>query len=189
MSINIRKLLCLSSFFLLFQTVLQAETCHHVPCHQSTTQQGHYGSAGFGVTDPSFWYTITTQSYPEAVPLSQGRNKGLAEGDIYLSPAGFTVGEKGSYWISITAILQNPGVDSILIPVFLAQNETFNEENPEVGGVVVLDPGAISSLHGTGIVKDIEPGTRLSLVATNGGNPLPQDVTVIGWGISLFKLP
>ncbi len=185
----IRKLICLTSLGLLSQVALQAESCCCFPIPQEVVQEAHFGNAGFGVTDPNLWYTITTNSYPDAVLLSKERNKGLAEGGVYLSPTGFTIGERGNYNITITAILQNISEESILVPVFLAQNDEFDTVSPGVGGVVVLAPGNISSLHGTGIVTDIEPGTRLSLVATNGGSAFPQNVTVVGWGISLFKLP
>lgn len=190
-------------FFLLSYVSLQAgqsvNSCNSVVidrfascCQQNFNflhQNSHFGSAGFGVTDPSLWYTISTNSYPDAVPLSEQRNKGLSEGGVYLSPTGFTIGEAGNYWVTITVILQNPGSDTILIPVFLAQNEQFDSANPDVGGVVTLEPNLIMTLNGTGIIKDVQPGTRLSLVATNGGAPFPQEVTVAGWSISLFKLP
>lgn len=190
------KLFCLGSLILLSFSSIQAgelpKSCKKGASKNTKAshhQSSNFGNAGFGVTDPSLWYTISTHSYPDSVPLSLNRNKGLSEGEVYLSPTGFTIGEEGSYWVNITAILQNPGTDSILIPVFLAQNETFNEESPEIGGVVTLAPNIITSVHGTGVIKNIEAGTRLSLVATNGGDPLPQDVNVVGWGISLFKLP
>lgn len=184
------KILNLVSCLLFFSfSSLQAGSHHHCNAPCPPVQGSHFGSAGFGVTDPSLWYTITTNSYPESVALSLERNKGSSKGGVYLSPTGFTIGEGGDYWVSITAILQNPGSDSLLIPVFLAQNESFNDEDPGVGGVVVLPPNVITTLNGTGIVQNIEPGTRLSLVATNGGYPFPQDVVVVGWGISLFKLP
>lgn len=159
-------------------------------CRHYSPPESHYGSAGFSVTDPNLWYTITTHSYPEMTPLSEQRNHGLQEGGVYLSPTGFTIGEEGDYWVNITAVLVNPGDESILVPVFLVQDETFDpDSDSQVGGVVTLAPGVITTMQGTGILQDIYPGTRLSLVATNGGDPFPQDVTVVGWFISLFKLP
>ena len=184
---NFLKVFYLGCFFSLFSMFsIQASECQcYRPCQESNS---NFGTSGFGGS-PDLWYTISTHSYPDSVPLSLNRNKGLSEGGVYPSPTGFTIGEGGDYWISITAILQNLGADTILIPVFLALNEEFNPDDPEVGGVVTLEPNIISNLHGTGIVKNIEPGTRLSLVATNAGAPLPQDVVVVAWSISLFKLP
>lgn len=149
----------------------------------------HFGTSSFHTTDTSLWYTISTNSYPDSVPLSRERNAGLSEGDIYLSPTGFTIGEKGNYWISFNAILKNPGVDSILIPVFLAHDELFDTTSPEIGSIITLQPNEIGNTQGTGILKNVSAGTRISLVATNAGNPIPIDVTVAGWSISLFKLP
>lgn len=160
-------------------------------CCQDTAfphAESHFGTCGRGNMGPDEWYTITTDSYPDVVLLSQQQNMGSSKGGVYISPTGFTIGEAGNYWISITAILQNPGSDTILVPVFLVKNETFDPENPLVGGVATLEPGLITNLHGTGIVEDIGPGTRLSLVASNGDSSL-EDVTVIAWAISLFKLP
>lgn len=189
------KLLQVAFVMFISHSVLQADHCNNSDIqfwtnqHCCSSQSSHFGNSGYGVTDPSLWYTITTNSYPESVSLSQNRNKGLSEGGVYLSPTGFTIGEKGNYWVNISAVLQNPGEDSLLIPVFLAQNEVFDIVSPEIGAVAILEPNVITSLHGTGIIKNVQPGTRISIVATNGGYPLPQDVKVVGWGISLFKLP
>ena len=181
------KLLCFCSFFLFTASALPA---HYIDCTQNSVPKSSvFGTAGFGVTNPDLWYSITTNSYPEATLLSQERNKGLNQGGVYLSPTGFTVGEEGSYWVEITVILQNTGTEPLLIPFFLGENETFDAENPQLGGVVTLSPEVITSAHGTGIVKNVTPGTRLSILATNGGYPFPQDVTVVSWGISLVKLP
>lgn len=148
------------------------------------------GNSAFNVTDPGLWYTITTNSYPETVPLSQGRNHGAKRGALYLSPTGFTVGRDGNYWVSVTAVMQNPAEETILIPVFLVRDEIFDpEDSTSVGDVVTLVPNEVTSLHASGVVMDLKAGTRLSLVATNGGSPTPQPVNVVAWEISMFKLP
>lgn len=151
----------------------------------------HYGTANFSVTDPSLWYTIDTNSYPDAVPLSLERNKGFRKGGVYLSPTGFTVGEAGNYWVSITAILQNTVEDSTpLIPVFLVRDETFDPADPStLGGVVSLPTNSIETVNASGILENVEEGTLLSLVATNAGNPFPQPIKVVAWGISIYKMP
>lgn len=148
------------------------------------------GNSAFNVTDPGLWYTITTNSYPETVPLSQGRNHGSKRGALYLSPTGFTIGRDGNYWVSVTAVMQNPGEETILIPVFLVRDETFDpEDSTSLGDVVTLVPNEVTSLHASGVVMDLKAGTRLSLVATNGGSPTPQPVNVVAWEISMFRLP
>lgn len=193
------KLGCL--FFLFNQSIYansENETSHfkafEVNCHTNLecphSNKSHFGSATYG-SNPAEWYTIETNSYPDVVLLSKNRNKGTSEGGVYLSPTGFTIGESGNYWISITAILQNPTEDStVLIPVFLSVNDEFDPDdtNP-IGGVITLSSGVIDSLHGNGVLKNVVPGTRLSLVATNAGYPFPIPVTVVGWNISVFKLP
>lgn len=197
------KLFHLGCIFTLACSMLQADdlsTSADVSSNEVSDQESqrsccneccisHFGTSAFQSTDPGLWYTISTNSYPDSVPLSLQRNSGLSEGEIYLSPTGFTIGESGNYWISFTAVLQNPGVDAILIPVFLAQDEVFDTASPEIGSIVTLQANEIGSAHGTGIIKNIAAGTRISLVATNAGNPFPIDVTVSGWNISLFKLP
>ena len=192
------KLFHVGYFFILSCTMLQANEDTNIDVttdqkHQRSCCEecdlSHFGTSSFHTTDPSLWYTISTNSYPDSIPLSLERNSGLSEGDIYLSPTGFTIGQTGNYWISFTAILQNPGVDSILIPVFLAHDETFDIVSPEIGSITALQPNEIGNAQGTGILKNVVAGTRISLVATNAGNPLPIDVTVAGWSISLFKLP
>ncbi len=156
----------------------------------SINQSEHFGTAGFGVTDPGLWYSISTESYPEATLLSQSRNRGAASGDVYLSPTGFTIGEAGDYYVSISAALQNPTPDStVLIPVFLALDDEFDQEDPSlVGGIVTLPSDHINTLSGDGILRNVVPGTRLSLVATNAGNPEPIPVTVVGWTINVHKI-
>lgn len=160
-------------------------------CHCGTpAQSSHFGTSGFGNVGPNSWYTITTNSYPDTVPLSQQRNNGHSEGNVFLSPTGFTIGEAGNYWVNVSAVLQNPTQDTtILIPVFLVIDEEFDENNPLSGGVVTLPYEQIITMNGSSTLKDVPAGARLSLVATNGGNPFPIPVTVAAWSISLFKIP
>lgn len=162
---------------------------NYLPEACQNEEVSNFGSAGFSVTDTSLWYTIETNSYPNTVPLSQNRNRGVSEGDVYLSPNGFTIGEAGNYWVSFSAVLQNPGSDGALIPVFLVIDETFDFDSPSLlGGVVALPPNEIGTVNATGILKDLPAGSRISLVATNGGNPFPQPINVSAWSISLHKL-
>jgi hypothetical protein len=150
----------------------------------------HFGMAGFSVTDPNLWYTIETNSYPDGTLLSQGRNKGSVEGSVYLSPTGFTIGEAGNYWVNITAILQNPEDTNILIPVYLVRDDTFDPTDPlAIGGVATIKTEELITIQGSGVLEKVTPGTRLSLVAMNGGSESPVPVTVVAWGISLFKMP
>lgn len=150
----------------------------------------NFGTASFSA-GPDLWYTIETNSYPETVSLSQKRNKGLAEGAVYLSPTGFTIGEAGNYWVTVTAVLQNPTDSStVLIPVYLVVDEAFNPDDPSpIGGVVTLESGVINTVQGTGVLQNVVPGSRLSLVATNAGYPMPVPITIVSWSISLVKMP
>lgn len=167
------------------------ESVAQIENYSSYDQESHFGYASFAVENPALWYTIETNSYPETVQLSQSRNKGIAEGNVFLSPTGFTIGEAGNYWVSFSAVLQNPSSDDgALIPVFLVIDETFDFDSPSlIGSVIELRPNQINTAQGTGILKDVAAGSRISLVATNGGNPFPQDVNVSSWSISVHKLP
>lgn len=162
---------------------LSADT---IPAVSSTAD---YGTVGFAAANPALWYTVTTRTFPETVTISSQCNKGFSHGGLDEASTGLTILEGGNYWITISATFQNPGPDGVMIPVFLARNEVINLANPEISGVAVVEPGMIRSLTATGIAKDIQPGTVLSLVAANGGNPAPKDVKVVGWSVSLFKLP
>lgn len=196
-----KKILQLGSLFLLSCAAVEArcpfsnqtpELIDHVEASSQNSPphtHSHVGTSGFGNVSPDHWYTITTNSYPEVTLLSQQQNMGISSGGIYVSPTGFTVSEAGDYWITVMAVLQNPGDETLLIPVFLVKNETFNPDETLVGSIVTLEPHIITSVQGTGIVRGIKADTRLSLVATNGGYSLPQDITVGAWSISLFKLP
>ncbi len=195
---NLPRVLHLGLFCLLFNASLSASNYNGcVPCltpcspicsEENNTQ--HFGTATLS-TGPDQWYTIETNSYPQTTPLSQGRNKGLSEGGVFLSPTGFTIGEAGNYWVSVTVVFQNPTSDStILIPFFLAVDETFDPDDASpIGGVVTLESGKIITGQSSGILKDVTPGSRISLVATNAGYPFPTPVTVVSWSISLFKMP
>ena len=199
---QVSKVLTLICSIFFTHAALQAEcTCTELCYHECNlsqlefqsllehSQTPHFGTATFSSSDDTLWYTITTNSYPETTPLSLNRNNGISEGSVYLSPTGFTIGEAGSYWVSITATFQNNGENNLLIPVFLVEDEILDVENPaQIGGIINLFPNDIASMHGAGILNDIKPGTRISLLATNGGDPEPQDVTVVAWSISLFKM-
>jgi hypothetical protein len=150
----------------------------------------HFGTAGFSVTDPNEWYIIATNSYPEVEPLSLQRNTGNSAGRVYLSPTGFTIGEAGDYLVSITAVLQNGSEDeALLVPVFLAVDDEFLvDDKPLIGGVVTLTGDEIETVQGTGTVKNLPEGSRLSLVITNGGYPMTKDVIVASWAITVLKI-
>lgn len=196
---NFLRVLKISCFcFLLNSAIYAADFSDSLSCQTACCPtvvvpeeaQLHFGTSTFSGT-PDIWYNIDTNSYPETVFLSKNRNRGLSEGGVYLSPTGFTIGEAGNYWVTITAILQNPTEDStVLIPVFLVIDEVLNPDDVSpIGGVVTLESGKINTLQGTGILKNVTPGTRLSLVATNAGYPFPVPVTVVSWSISLTKMP
>jgi len=148
----------------------------------------HYGTAGFQEA-PTTWYTISTNSYPNTVLLSKFRNTGTTYGKISLTPTGLTVEEPGNYCITFQAALLNPGKDTILVPVVLALDDWFDSNDPQVCDIATMAPNVIGDVHATKTVKNIMPGTTISLVMANAGAPLPQEVTVASWSISLLKLP
>jgi hypothetical protein len=134
---------------------------------------------------------IETNSYPDVALLSQNRNKGLAEGGVYLSPTGFTIGEAGNYWVTLTATLQNPTADStILTVVLLGIDDAFDPDSVSpIGNLVTLESGKSTQVQATGTLKNVASGTRLSIVAANAGTSPPTPITVVSWSISTFKMP
>ncbi len=162
----------------------------------NTLNAASFGTAGHS-SGPDGWYEITTDSYPLATPFSMDRNVGVSSGDVYLSPTGLTIGEAGDYEINISALLQNLTGSDLIIPIYLAVEKQgdpitteIDPENPNpIGSAAVISADTFFiPLYGTGILKDVEPGTRLSLVATNAGYPTPQTVTVVSWSIVAHKL-
>lgn len=162
-------------------------------CKKRCCQKGcHLGTAGFSTTSQADWYVIDTPVYPDTVPLSKHRNIGSTQGNIRLKSRGVKVNKSGNYSVSFTAILLNTDMNyTPLIPVFLVSNGVFDptDTSRTIGSVVSLLPGLVTTLQVTGILQNVKAGTKLSLVATNGGSPQPEPVTVISWGISLFKIP
>lgn len=148
------------------------------------------GTVGFSGGPPT-WYTIDTPVYPNTVLLSKNANIGSRQGKISLKSTGLKINEPGNYSVTFTAILQNNDPEyTALVPVFLVENGVYDPMSTStVGGVVTLPPGMINTVTATGILEHVKPGTMLTLVATNGGSPEPQPITVIGWGITLFKIP
>jgi hypothetical protein len=96
------------------------------------------------------------------------------------------VQDPGRYWIDFSAILlQTSPSYTALIPVFLRINGFLDPNNPVLGGVVALQPGIIATAREACAVQ--LPGC--ATLASNGGSPEPQPVTVLGWKICLFKIP
>jgi len=158
-------------------------------CSSPTSNWCQIGTSGFSTMDPSNWYEIETFSYPVTTPLSINRSRGSTQGNIQLTDTGLIIGQSGNYSVSVTAILLNTGNDPILIPMFLVLNGIFDPSNPSIiGGVGTLLPGQITTIQATGVLEYVTPGTALSLVATNGGNPDPVPITVVGWGITVFRI-
>lgn len=174
-----------------FSASTHSDDSEELPLRHHHLHESHFGTSSFSANDPFFWYTIETNSYPETTPLSQNQNGGNTQGNIFLSPTGFTIGEAGNYWVSITAVLQNPSEEeAVLIPIFLVADENFDPDDSSlIGGIVGLEPEAFGTAQGTGTIKDVAAGTRFSLVATNAGYPDPITITVVSWSISLHKLP
>ncbi len=140
---------------------------------------------------PDDWFEIETLVYPATVLLSQNRNNGEVQGHVRLTPTGLQIGRSGTYWASFTAILSNEYPDyAPLIPVFLVPNGVFNPENPnaQISAVTVVPPQYITTAQASGILMHLEAGTTLSLLATNGGSPQPEEVEVISWTITINRI-
>lgn len=149
------------------------------------------GVAGFSTMNPADWYVINTVGYPVTVPLSLNRNRGSTQGDIHLTSRGLKIKKRGNYFATFTAVLLNNDPNAMpLIPLFLVPNDTFDPASTTtIGTIVALPPGIITSIESSGILQNVKPGTKFSIVATNAGSPDPQPITVVAWDISLFKIP
>ncbi len=149
------------------------------------------GSVGFTTNHPANWYVLETEPYPVTVLLSKNANYGSTQGDMRKTSTGLKINESGNYSVSFSAILTNTDPTyTPLIPVFVVRNGVFKpNDTTNLGGVVSLPISLVGTVQGTGILQDVKAGTILSLVATNGGSPEPQPVTVLSWSISAFKIP
>lgn len=179
----------LSCLSLLFPSLDAFEPVNASCCHPGPSNWCQLGSSGFSTLDPSNWYEIETFSYPTATLLSLNRNHGSTQGNVQLTDNGLIIGQSGNYSVSVQAILQNNGEEAVLIPMFLVQNGSFDPSAANLGGVGVLLPGIITTIQSTGILENVTPGTSLSLIATNGGSDDALPITVVGWGISVFRIP
>jgi|GEM_PF-1964880 len=151
----------------------------------------HLGKAGFA-GGPAEWYVIDTAPFPNVSLLSQNRIRGSTQGNVALTPTGLRIDEPGNYSASIDVVLLNNDPEyTPITPIFLVLNDTFDSINPtsNPGSVVTLPYGFIISASGTGILENVPAGTNLSIVITNSGSPEPEPVTVLGWSISVFKIP
>lgn len=155
------------------------------------TPKCHLGTAAFSTSSSNLWYTIDIPAYPNTVPLSLNQNSGFTEGKIELTSTGLLIEEPGNYWASFNAIIVNPQDSGpALIPVFLVPNGVFDPNHtPVLGSVVSVPFQQLSTVQFSGILENVVSGTTFSLVATNGGGPELQPITVVGWSISLFKIP
>lgn len=150
------------------------------------------GSSRFLATDSENWYTITAPNFPNSVLLSRNSNQGFKEGAVRVTPTGLKLNEAGNYSVSFTAIIASDNaVDTLFIPVFISVNSVFDPFNTtNIGSVTILPPGGgAGAVQGSGIIHNAKKGTTLSLVTANTSTPNPENLTVINWSISAFKIP
>lgn len=188
------KLICvftLSSVMILADSNMDQLSCHMACRKKKQCSETPLGTAGFSTSNPDQWYSISTSPYPITVPLSLHRNIGSTQGHIHLTSSGLKIDAPGDYWVSFAAFLLNNQENyAALIPVFLLRNDIFDPtDTMTLSTIVSLPSGFVNVAQISGILRNVKKGTRLSLVATNGGSPDPQPITVIAWDISLFKIP
>lgn len=149
------------------------------------------GNRGFSTMNPAEWYDITTFAYPVTTPLSKNANFGSRQGTIQLTPRGIRVGQAGNYFVSFQVILtNNDEAYTPFIPIFLVRNDIFFPNDTSNLATVTSAPfGDIRAVTASGVLENVEAGTTLSIVATNGGSPQPATITIISWGISAFRIP
>lgn len=142
---------------------------------------------------PNDWYEVETQGYPVMTPLSMNRNSGYDQGDVELTIDGLKILRKGTYFASITAIVQfqDPNRSySPLLTVFLVPNGVFDPMNitTQIGAVGTALQNVITNISGSGILLDVPAQTSYSLVVANGGSPQPEPITIVSWSITVYKI-
>lgn len=149
------------------------------------------GNRGFSTMNSADWYEILTFSYPITTPLSINPTYGSTQGNVQLTPTGIRLGQAGNYFVSMQAIVLNTDPEyTPLIPIFLVRNGVFEPgDTTNLAAVGNLPAGEVADLSSSGVLENVEAGTTLSIVATNGGSPQPAPITVISWSISAFKIP
>jgi hypothetical protein len=188
---KILKTYHLACYFLLSGTLLQAAPFTYEQFHSEyarilgSVEDTSYGTAGFGVSDPSSYYPLTTKPYPDPVVLSVNRNNGSVQGGIELSPTGLIVNDVGEYWVNISATVLNQGTDPLLVPIYLAVNDQY--EATKIGNIGILVPNILTNVFGNGVITITDIGTTIDIIATNGESPFPHEIEVVSWGISLIK--
>ena len=148
--------------------------------------------AGFSTSSPAEWYTVTAFPYPIATPLSLFRNRGTVQGNFLLTPTGLIIGQPGNYSVNFNAILTFTvgGSSNPFVTVFLVKDGVFNPlDTSNIGGVSTVPFEQITTIQATGVLQNVLPGTALSLVISNGGSGDAVDITVVAWGISVFRIP
>jgi len=160
-------------------------------CRNNSCQLGLSGHAG----GRNFFYPIVVPPHPMTTPLSLDRTLGFAEGDIKLTPTGLKICRAGTYLVNFTAIVGNTTTTNDIISVFLILNDLFDPNNTEtVGNSATVrgeDPAnfIVTSIVGSGILKNVPCGTTLSLVASNGENPFQSDLLqVLAWEITANRI-
>lgn len=181
-------LFSMSSFLLAEDPSSLHHPCKPASCHKCV--KCHLGTSSFITSNPNDWYQIQAPSYPNTVALSLNGNAGAAQGKVTVNVTGLTINEPGNYWVSFSAVVLNPLDGSILIPLFLVPNGVFNPSDPStLGSTAYITPGNVQTIQQSGLLQNVVPGTSYSLVATNGNSGSPETVTILGWTISLTKIP
>lgn len=191
---NIFKAYTLACCLTLASQGLFAEEMQKNHSHESTScdfQDCNLGTVGFVTMDPANWYQISVPAYPDTVLLSHHANMGSDEGAVTLRPSGLTIYESGNYSVTASAFLiNNPLNSDAVVPVFVVKNENFNPNKlPLLIDVISLPSGGFGSAHISGILTNVKAGTRLTIVASSGGNPNLLPISVGAWTISAFKIP
>ncbi len=182
---------CLLSTSRLLQAEEPVALHHHCRSTNCTKcVKCHLGTSSFITSNPNDWYQIEAPAYPSTVLLSINGNTGSAQGKILINPTGVTIKEPGNYWVSFSAVVLNPLDGPVLIPVFLVPNTIFNPSDPStIGSTVYIAPGAVQTIQQSGLLQHVVPGTTYSLVATNGNSSSIETLTILGWNISVCRIP
>lgn len=132
------------------------------------------------------------------VILSQNRNFGKKSGAISLTSEGVEVDKRGDYLVNFSVLINNlDGGEDSFVPyqVLVQRSDNFDINDPlNVSGISVFDVQSEGSIGegnfivlGDGILKNVAPGTRISLIIRSFFGPT-RDITVSNWKISISEI-
>jgi hypothetical protein len=175
------------------QSTSYAKDCSSHVCKNSTHTYSkgfltsQFGSSTFWITNTP--YSVVPPLYPTVSPISLNATKGFSKGKAKARAYGLKINKQGDYSASFQITLLNQDVAPGRFVIYLVRNGNFSPNDAELlVDEVSLMPGEITTLSNSGILRNVKPGTTLSLVAANKLQPGGLSVGVQYWNINAFRI-